>query len=510
MPVSIALALMFLSYAIAAAIAYMALSIGKRSDDDVLPLMACSLGLGPMGLSFFQELALFSGIYGNPESVVFGTYSGLLLLVGVLAFFERCRRCLVDGVRFLVDVLGSARFGLVSWLCLAATLMICALLLIEGYLFPLTANDPLEYAVSARLIFQDLSLDRYPYVEPTNQEGYYGPWTHPLGYVLLMFWGYAIQGTAAVAGAIKFISPYYAMCAGALVFAIVYRETRSFAAGFLGSLALLLTPIFMLLALDSHIEPVRLFTMVGAIYGVSELYKRADTANTILAGITLGGALYSHSINIILLPLFFVMTLIFLIRCGDRSRLAKGFVLAVAIGCLFVMPRFISNVAVFGSVIADAGAVPLWAVPVLEYEYYFRVARGIEHVGDRLTFGALKPLLQIRLFGIWYVLLLAMIAVRFAVERPRLDQFTRWLMAPSLSSVLVWSFLGLSGMVWLSVLLGLDVFIKNERYMLTPQPIATCLLGLLLARWVPPGSDSSRGAPDDIRQAVLSWLRLDR
>lgn len=507
MPVSIALAIMFLSYAIAAAITYMALSIGKRSDDDVMPLMACSLGLGPMGLSFFQELALFSGVYRDPETVLYGTYSVLILVGGVLALFRHRRRCLLDGIRYLVNLLGAARFELVSWVCLAAILVICALLLVEGYLFPLTANDPLEYAVSARLLFQDLSLDAYPYVEPTNHAGYYGPWTHPLGYVLLMFWGYAIQGTAAVAGAIKFITPYYAICAGALVFAIVYRETKAFAASFVGALALLLTPIFMLLALDSHIEPVRLFTMLGAIYGVSELYKRADTANTVLAGLTLGSALYSHSINIILLPLFFVMTSIFLIRCEDRRRLAKGFLLALAIGCLFVLPRFVSNVAVFGSVIADAGAVPLWALPALEYEHYFRVARGIEHMGDRIMFGALKPLLDIRYFGIWYALLVVMIIIRFVVERPMLDRFNRWLIEPSLSSVLVWSFLGLTGMVWLSVLLGLDVFIKNERYMLTAQPIAACLLGLLLARWVPPGLGSWRSAPI---YHLLSWLRLDR
>ncbi len=474
MSVSISLIFLMVSFALAASL--WLLLIRYHDEQINLSDLPVALIAGPLLLSFVHEVTASLGWFGAPSYVL--TIFVLLIAANLAAIYRN--PVFARLVALYYKNLTANPPGLGTLLILAFIGFGCVALFLEAYLFPLTANDPLEYATSARLIYQAGDLANYPYLDAAQTGGYYGPWSHPLGYVMLMTWGFAIQDTAAVAGVVKFITPYFAIASVLLVLTIVWEHTKSLFAAALAALALLYTPIFFLLAMDSHVDPIRLASMVASVYLFGCLMRDASARNVIAAGLVLGMALYSHSINVVLLPLLAVMGAIYILASATRLRLSLTVGVVMAIGLVPVLPRFWSNLQHFGNIIADAGAVPLWQLDHLHYETYFKVAREISTVSDRVINGFLKPFSDLRFFGLWALILILIAGVTLLRQRPELRSIITHMSQPSLSSAFYWALLGIFGMMFLSLALNLDVFIKNARYMLTIQPLIAIVLGFVV------------------------------
>jgi len=169
-----------------------------------------------------------------------------------------------------------------------------------------------------------------------------------------------------------------------------------------------------------------------------------------------------------------------------RKTLIATTVSVVAV--LLVSYRLIDNVLVFGSPIADFGAVPVYALPQLDWEAYFREARGIATFADQWLVGFLAGLSQPKIYGITYWLFLCMLFV--FVRRQRRSnamliamsgssesngQLLKKLLTLTSSTRIEWLallvVLQFYAMVFVSVVLGMDAFIKNYRYMMTTLPL---------------------------------------
>ena len=201
--------------------------------------------------------------------------------------------------------------------------------------------------------------------------------------------------------------------------------------------------------------------------------------------------LYSHSLGILILPIF---GWVLLLRLHKTYRL-KGvfpklqflqFSTLIVIPFLFNLPRYIANMASFSSPIADASAVPLWQVERLEYDYYFQVTRGVYEVVDRILFGVFKVLIEVT-FWVFVLDTCYFPPNQFFSRKTILRTIRLRIVGLFLNPedyVLTWCVICYLGMVLLSVILGMDAFIKNYRYIMTIQPIVAILAGIQIAKFL--------------------------
>ena len=227
-----------------------------------------------------------------------------------------------------------------------------------------------------------------------------------MGFINLFVISFMIQGSDSVSGLSKFISPAYFALSMFLIMTWC-RRSRTSIAGLIGALLLATTPAYISGVMDSHIDPFRIFSFFATFLAL-KLYLQTHLRLWLyLTGLLLWMTLYSHSLGILILPIF---GWVLLLRLHKTYRL-KGvfpklqflqFSTLIVIPFLFNLPRYIANMASFSSPIADASAVPLWQVERLEYDYYFQVTRGVYEVVDRILFGVFKVLIEVTSFGFLY------------------------------------------------------------------------------------------------------------
>lgn len=369
--------------------------------------------------------------------------------------------------------------------------LLLAMTFVEGIVAPMTANDPLEYASAAKYLYQIRDATAYPMLDTDKSSGYYGPWSHPMGFINLFVISFMIQGTELVSGLSKFISPAYFALSMFLMMTWC-QNARTSIAGLIGALLLATTPAYISGVMDSHIDPFRIFSFF-ATFLTLKLYLRTDLRIWFyLTGLLLWMTLYSHSLGILILP---IIGWLLLLRLHKTYRLRSAFPklefiqfsALVVIPILFNLPRYIENMASFSSPIADASAVPLWQVERLEYDYYFQVTRGVYEFADRILFGVFKVLTEVSSFGFVYWIPAFFLLISFLRQKMILRKVRQRIEALFLDPedyVLTWCVICYLGMVLLSVLLGMDAFIKNYRYIMTIQPIVALLAGMQIARFL--------------------------
>ena len=447
-----------------------------------------SLGLGPLLLAYLLTayLTVFPG--GTREVAVVTILLSLLVLAVLLYWPTRRTNTIWSDVRWtLAHLVSVRRLNVVSIIGLLVLLLIIGLILLVALVVPLTDNDALEYAGSAKLVFEEMSAQRYPFVRLTDSDDYYGPWSHPMGYVALQTWGFILQGDLEDTSPVRFITPWFAICTAiALVHATggIRRTLSPWAA-----VLLLATPAYLFTTMQSHIDQIRIFSLVAAVLFVPILCRQPNWRRIVGLGCVLGSGIFAHSLGI--LSCLLISALVFLsLRTGFWKRLAISSAVSL-IALLLVAARLIDNVVIFGSPIADVGAVPVYALSQLDWEAYFREARGIATFADQWLAGFLAGLSQPRLYGITYWLfVLALGAFFLKLSRSGVLSLNSGLPRRVLSIIsstrLQWSallvVLMFYSMVFVSVVLDMDSFIKNYRYMMTTLPLVVIFVVRTLSR----------------------------
>lgn len=507
--------LMLASYLASAISAYSILQFAAGPNPSLhsrVRVAVISLGMGPLFIASILTTLLFLAPGLSPSIIVASVLTILLVcvLVGVSLHTAAFHRVLSITAGHLLSVRSREPVSVVGAVVLA---LIVLLVLVPAIAVPLAGNDALEYAGAAKRVFLERSTAGYPFINPTSADGFYGPWSHPLGYVGLQVWGFLIQGSATEAGVIKLITPYFAFCTALAVIHGIGGARRLLAPW--AAALLLATPAYFFTTMQTHVDQIRMFPLIAAFLALPFVaLPTSRWRGAVLLGCILGAGLFVHSIGVLsLLLLGFVLFVALKIPVRKRFALVAGMMF---IALFLNASRLAVNVSLYNSPIADVESVPVFGISELEWGSFLRETRGIASTSDRWIFGVLAGLTRPDLFGVTYWFFVAAIIVFLRHRLRRVNGQP----PPSLAGVVTsrlqegWSTLGLllavlvfEAMIAFSVVVGVDTFIKNYRYLMTTLPLAIVFSSRELSPWVAARLAVIRDRGRSLQMAGL-WLAI--
>jgi len=428
--------------------------------------LACAtgIGLGPfiLGVGIILALALFRGASHATHSAV---ALGFVILIAAAVYLNR--RAHQEKQANL-----SAFSSLEKLLFLLIVATVIALIFISLFI-PLTQNDGLEYAIAARELYLTRDLASYPVLNPaTNASGFYGPWTHPPLYVALLYMVNIAQGTADMPGLIKLISAWFLLCGAYLVYALGACINRL--TGLLACLFFLSVPLLFLGAGSALIDPLPILGLV-LVVTVGVGIDAKPVVHGGIVGCMLGMALWTHSQAIVFIPLAMICIVLKwgLWRIRAWFQAALGF---LGLTILFGSWPYWRNMQLFGAAISDNPSV--FAMPLLYWQEYFTMGRGLGTSIAMLQYGLLKGWFSPEAYG--FIFFGMSVGIVFFLchknKAPAGTVIKQGMHAAALRDAVPWLLLGfflvyMLGML-ASIVLGIEHMVKNERYFLVMVPVA--------------------------------------
>lgn len=435
--------------------------------------LAFGLALSPFltGFSVMVPTAIFRGASHEIHLAVAG---GLLFALGVFG-----RGLGVANGKKLSD----AKRGLGVYLLEGFLLLWMGMLGINAVFLPLLQNDALEYATVGRILFESRDLLSYPAIHPeTTSSGFYGPWTHPPLYVALIYLSYVIQGDANEPGLMRMIAPWFLVTAVFALITLGRLATRQI--GLLSGILLVSTPLLFLGADSALIDALPVAGMVLLLVALVGLQAK-QPRYSLTVGSVVGMALWTHSQAILFLPLMAAGLLIQGGLLNLRRTLAS---VAWAIGAALLVGGgyYLRNYFLWGSLISDSPAVV--GIDSSGWRMYFLYARGLDHFFAKLQYGLLKGWFSFEAFGpLFWLGIGGVAAFLCSIPRARLravvdegvNQETGIMQVKWTCLIFfITYFLGIA----VSIIIGSDLMIKNERYLLIMAPVMSIFGGLLVKK----------------------------
>ncbi len=357
-------------------------------------------------------------------------------------------------------------------LCLLAFGIIGTLI---ALITPLHTNDALEYATVAGILFETKDILDYPIIDSGAFRGFYAPWTHPPGYVSLLVWGHIIQEIAGGGGATKIAGIYFTAATSLVIFCSARHAGKPLA--FLAVVLYLSTPLVISQSLNASIDPVRVAALTSVLAIAAKLTSW-DRASGIFLGVSVGLCLFTHSINLLVIPL---LATVIAVRIpgwhlpAALKQLLHRLLIPIALSAVVVIgPFYFQNLAAIGSLAADS--VPLWSVEELGYRDYFRYQRQILTNEERIVMGLFRGISRYGSFGTSYWILITALlgTLFFKLLSGRFLSEIREVMHRLQDNSLFYAAAVISVVFWILVLvtmlMGMDILIKNDRYLLTIHP----------------------------------------
>lgn len=440
---------------------------------------ASSLTLGPAFLSWILTHLLYFTPGRSPAYYL--TVAGAVVLLPGLVFV---RGFLLAGWHGLGAHLASFKHlplrALLTAAFVAAIVFSLGQLVVVHLFIPVNANDPLEYATVARIIAENTSAREYPYSEPAFTGGIQASWTHPLGYVSLLVYGYLLQGSTDYAGVIRMVAPWFAFSGAVLLYVIAgYKRPL---AGAIAALLMLTTPYFFQLAVQAHIDVMRLAALTAAFAAIWLLAREQTWRAAVFAGLCAGACHFVHSIGLITLPL--LLPLYFLISAARWHITWRNMAIVGGIAISAVMLRISVNFAEFGTLVKDGPII--WGFEHLRVQEHREVIRLLYTPYDKVVRGVFAGWSRVNLFGYTYwlgtvALLAAAWAFRGELRRPiHLLKARAWRLDDPILAALIMTG-GYFALAILSLAAGTDLVIKNARYLLTVHPLVVLITARIVA-----------------------------
>ena len=340
----------------------------------------------------------------------------------------------------------------------------------DTLLTPLTENDSLEYATVGRFLFEQRDLSAYPALNSAlNSSGFFGPWTHPPLYVSMIYLMNVIQGHADVPGMMRLIAPCFALSSATLIFTI--GRLSSLTVGTIASLIFLSTPTFYLGASGGAIDALPISAMT-LLYCVIISLDGGIFRRSLVQGLILGLALWTHSQALLYVPLA-VIAIALSNGWQKKGESLKQVTVMLSVAGLIAAWPYGRNLKLFGTFISDTPAV--FALKGLGWTEYFLMARGLDSSLDMITYGMFKGWFQPAAFSFsFWVMTLGLLT--YLVQLQRQDGWWAWKRSDLISIPEPWKLPGLGIIscyllgVATSMLLGIDLMIRNERYWLILIP----------------------------------------
>jgi hypothetical protein len=354
-------------------------------------------------------------------------------------------------------------------------------LIINVLFSPLTQNDSLEYATAARILYETRDLTDYPALDAQRySSGFYGPWTHPPLYVALIYNAYLLQGHADMPGLMRTISPWFALLAVGMVYAVgslINRRTGLFSA-----LLFFSTPVFFLGADSALIDALPILGLILVITSIIGI-KAAPVKAGLLQGMVLGIALWTHSQALLFFPISLISILLFNGIRSWRVALKQACAFIVA-GISIAAVPYVRNLLLFGSLVSDTNII--YALPEMRWADYFSIGRGLDSPASVIQYGVFKGWFAPEYYSMIFWLMTMGVIYFFAkyLPSPALKQALLGMAKNGSTPILLLAlgvvFTYLGGVV-LSVIMGIDLMIRNERYILVILPFIALISGWFIA-----------------------------
>lgn len=433
----------------------------RKSVDGWL-VSAASLILAPYltGFSIILVLMLF------PEFSQTFHILAVFILLSVIALLKLC-------TSKNSNLIWKFRFPYIGdFLLILLLLSWVVALFVNAVFLPLTQNDSLEYLTVGRVLNEYRTLDVYPVIQPDKHvSGFFGPWTHPPLYVSLIYLFSAIQGHIEEPGLVRLISPWFLLVSTLGVIALGGLKKGS--SGLLAGLLFISTPLLFLGADSSLIDPLP----VSAVVLILLAFIGFDNSSKYFAlalGVVLALGLWTHSQAILFLPI--VSGLLVILR-GLKSfkRVTFEFFTILLISFVIAGWPYFKNYLIFGSPISDNPEV--FAMAKLDWKGYFEYARGLDHWIAKVQYGVFKGWFSVEAYGylFWLMTIGVIFVFKEKVYRGGGKSLFNGLDSNSSYDLLLliafwFLIIYISGIVF-SVALGLDLMIRNERYLLILVPV---------------------------------------
>lgn len=432
--------------------------------------LAFGLALGPFftGLAIILPLALLGGHSGDVHLATAAIILLALACAGRVAVLGSDLQPPAYGLQAGVFILSGL---LVVWI---------GLLIFNAISQPVYQNDTLEYLLVGRELFLRKDLSIYPLVDSAaSDSGFYGPWSHPPLYVSLIYLANLLQGQADQPGVMRLIAPWFALVSTGLVVSI--GRMYSLRTGLLGALIFVSTPLFFLGAGSGLIDalPVCGVCLILALLVATD---PGVPGRAIWLGAGLGLMLWTHSQAVLFIPL--VLSAVFIQNglTGWKQSIYQCGVLA-AVAALFAVWPYARNCLIYGYPINDTS--PVFDLPQIDWQTFIRVSRTLDFPEAVIQYGLFKGWVIPDAFGLtfWlgsvgaFVFILSMVrrGLHSRILSPTgLNPWDRCL----LTCLAIWGayFTG----VLLSVFLGINLMVQNERYLLVTLPFVSVLAGFAL------------------------------
>ena len=446
------------------------LLVGKlRLDINGLLVVGLSCGIGPLMISYLFGILLFALPSQSPLFYL-ATVMGVLFVPILAILYKSGWRSLTSSWEWQMPSLRLGRkVDVIVVLALSFTLLLGW---IAVALLPLYSNDPLEYFKTASVLSERLDLYYYPISNPVWSNGFFAPWTHPPGYVGLLVWSKLFSHDSLQLGVERFIAWYFAFSTALLLIGWSKRL------GILAALLLITVPIYFAGVSSSHIDTTRIFPIL-AVFVIFQSFIKQQSSSllsswrfVLLSGVLIGFCIFVHSIGIVALPIWCAAYFfLFLLGRIKFAMLVRNGISVVALSVLFVAIFLVSNFQTMGRVISDTPKV--WALESIGHTSFVAAQRNIDTPKKKVLNGVFKGLKNLRSYAIFYWLFVLSLIVFLAKLRLDFRSGKTWgvlfdkysLEMTCLGVVLVYF-----SMTLITVFLGSDAFIKNDRYPLSIHP----------------------------------------
>lgn len=370
-------------------------------------------------------------------------------------------------------------------------LLSCALLL------PLIQNDSLEYATVGGVLYDAPDLRNYPVIKPDeNKYGFYATWTHPPLYVSLIYLTYNLNQSSEMPGLMRLISPWVTLIGLLLVYSLGSLVSHRCAG--VATLLFVSAPLFFMAAQTALLDPLPI-TAMGLLLASMVGFKRHEKGSNMGKGYALGLSLWTHS-QAILFPMLYLVMWFTNEGLTTLKTHKKSLFFVVVIALLIGVWPFLNSYRQLGVLVTDNP--PVLALPLLEWKEHFLISRGLGNVTAAIQYGLLKGWFAIESYGAAYWFMLVGLVVFF--KRNSFSSLVKETFLYGAHSTLpsgerlirmcvITLAAYLSG-VGLSLALGMEIFIKNERYMMVANVLVVLIAGYGLsslplyktsvARWI--------------------------
>lgn len=344
---------------------------------------------------------------------------------------------------------------------------------------PLLGNDPLEYFYIAHLIDLKKDISFYPSTSGIDSRGFIAPFTHPIGYPTILAWAELGFDKPYSVFAAKITSFLFMLL---ILFSATIIQIKEKINPFLFfSFIFLAIPLVFIETTEAHIDSARMLFFFLTTLALYDHIKHQGSL--VLVGISAGLSWFFHSSGMLTL-LIALGTYGFFSLLKEKISIQRiksiifGGIAMCVICAFFIFLDILKIYSVHGKIIGDLENISIINYLSAEYSHYFAVSRDLNSLSEKFYKGFGQLFFNPLLFGFiyWLAVVGSISNFKSIIKNLKSNQWGY----VEYSFVIVVCFFTI---VFLSILVGFNVFSFNPRYLMQVLPLVSFLGIATLRKW---------------------------